>query len=77
MTSDHDKARRAEAEDALRRVRRDSETIGASAFSRHDPVAPDTDDAVEMWGKRIGRGLGAIAVVVLIWQIGKLLLAPQ
>ncbi len=77
MTSERDKTRAREAAEALRRVRRESETIGTSAFSRHDPVPSDGEDAVEIWGKRIGRGLGVIAVVVLVWQIGRMLIAPQ
>ena len=77
MTSERDKTRAQEADEALRRVRRESETIGTSAFSRHESVAPDADDAIEVWGKRIGRGLGAIAVGVLVWQIGRMLLSGQ
>jgi hypothetical protein len=28
------------------------------------------DDPVEVWGRRIGRGLGLVAVGVLAWMLG-------
>ncbi len=78
-----DETRRREAEDALRRVKRESAPIGSSLVARQEPVAPEngdangdaTDDAVELWGKRIGRGLGGVVIVVLIWQIARTLMA--
>jgi len=78
-----DDARRRAADEALRRVKRESAPIGASLVARQGPVAPEngdangdeTDDAVERWGKRIGRGLGGVAIVVLIWQIARTLMA--
>jgi len=67
--------RRREAEEALRRVKRDSETIGSSTLTRHEPVATDADDAIELWGKRIGRGLGGVAIVVLVWELVRTVMA--
>jgi hypothetical protein len=77
-----DEERKRESEEALRRVARDSETVGSSAlarnarrvgdhFSGRDAVgqgeAGETDP-VEVWGRRIGRGLSLVGVVVLaIW----------
>ncbi len=61
--------REREAADALLRVQRDTETIGRSAMSRHTPTAADDDGWIELWGKRIGRGLGAAAVLFFLWQL--------
>ncbi len=75
-----DEARRREAEEALRRVARDSETLGSSSLARgarrvgdhfagRDALGEDGRiDPVEVWGRRIGRGLSLVGVVVLaIW----------
>ncbi|WP_177302999.1 hypothetical protein [Methylobacterium sp. 174MFSha1.1] len=32
---------------------------------------PGDHDPVEVWGRRIGRGLGAVAFVVLAWLLGR------
>ncbi|MCB1451554.1 MAG: hypothetical protein KDJ67_15835 [Nitratireductor sp.] len=66
--------REREARRILQRVERDSETLGASSLARtasnvkdHMAGADAEDgDAIELWGKRIGRGLGLIAVVILV-----------
>ncbi|WP_164712269.1 hypothetical protein [Methylobacterium currus] len=38
-----------------------------------DPAAndPAEKDPAEIWGRRIGRGLGAVALVVLAWLLGR------
>lgn len=61
----------------LDRVERESETIGTSGLARTaDKTARDLssgyqaeDDPIELWGKRIGRGLGAVVVVYLIYHL--------
>ena len=71
-----------EAQKALERVRRDSEVVGQSSFVRaagkaKDHLAgadADSDDAIEVWGRRVGRGLSVIAFVALaIWLINYLM----
>ena len=64
----------AESKRILERVAQESETIGTSSVKRVAErvkghlSAQDTDENqwAELWGKRIGRTLGAIFVVVLI-----------
>jgi hypothetical protein len=69
--------RRRQSEEALSGVVRDAEVIGSSGFARtmrHAGVRleshfggadADPDDRVEVWGRRIGRGLGLVAAVLL------------
>jgi hypothetical protein len=76
--------REREAREALERVRRDSETLGSSALARmgrragdhfggKDAVGSGDDgntDPVELWGRRIGRGLSLVGVVILgLWLL--------
>lgn len=64
----------AEAKRILERVAQESETVGTSSAKRvaervkGHMTAQDADENewAELWGKRIGRALGAIFVVVLI-----------
>jgi hypothetical protein len=64
--------RREAARRALDRAR-ESEVIGTSGFARaakrlgaHFGAADrDPNDAVEVWGARVGRGLGLVAFVAL------------
>lgn len=64
--------RRAEAERALDRLQ-EGEVVGTSAFARvadrlaaHFGAADrNKDDAAELWGARVGRGLGLLAFVAL------------
>ena len=64
----------AESKRILERVARESETIGTSSVKRVAErvkghlSAQDTDENqwAELWGKRIGRTLGAVFVIVLI-----------
>ncbi len=76
--------REREAREALERVARDSETIGTSSLARagrrlgghfagNDAIG-DADgggtDPIELWGRRIGRALSLIGVVVLAYFLG-------
>jgi hypothetical protein len=74
-------AREREAREALERVARDSETIGGTSFGRlgrrvgdhfaaKDALAEAGSDPVELWGRRIGRALSLIGVVVLAYLVG-------
>lgn len=57
----------------LAQVARESETIGTSSLARSTKSPREhfsgtdniNDDAIEIWGKRIGRGLGLGAFVAL------------
>lgn len=86
MTEDNDEKRAREAREALARVERDSETLGTSSAARAAGAgakrvadhfrARDAQDAageadpVELWGRRIGRALSLIGVIVLAWLLG-------
>ncbi|HZH50408.1 MAG TPA: hypothetical protein VEZ16_00860 [Microvirga sp.] len=76
-----------EAREALERVRRDSETVGSSALARMGNRARDHfggrdavgaaegggTDPVELWGRRIGRALSLVGVIVLaLWLLVQL-----
>jgi hypothetical protein len=76
-----------EAREALERVQRDSETLGSSALARMGRRAGDHfgardavgeaegggTDPVEFWGRRIGRALSLVGVVILaIWLLVQL-----
>ncbi len=71
---DHEKTA-AEARKDLQRIGDQSEVIGTSSFARIANRARDhftgadarQDDAVEIWGRRVGRGLAVIFVIVLVW----------
>ncbi len=72
-------ATRRTALDDLKRIDRDAETIGTSALARTAQRAADhfaakdavreagsgETDAIEVWGRRIGRSLSLIGVIVL------------
>ncbi len=76
-----DDARTRQAKDALERAARDSETLGASAAARaagrvvdhfagrDAPVEDGIVDPAEIWGRRIGRALSLVAVVVLAYWL--------
>jgi len=79
-----DEARAKEASETLARVARESETIGGSAVKRvarhfagtDAPAGPNgRRDAIEVWGRRIGRAIGLVIVVYLalslIGQFGR------
>ena len=70
-----------EARKALERVARDAEVVGQSSFVRAAGKArghlsgadADPSDPVEVWGRRVGRGLSVVAFIALaIWLIGYL-----
>lgn len=76
-----DLAREKESRRVLERVAVDSEVVGASTFARTVDRArahmaaddADASDPVEVWAKRTGRALSAIAFIILaIWLIGYL-----
>ena len=78
-----DRERERQSREALERVARESETIGTSSlaqagrrlgnhFAGADAVG-DADggtDPIELWGRRIGRALSLIGVVVLVYLLG-------
>ena len=76
-----------EAREALERIRRDTETLGSSALARMGRQAGEHfgamdavgagegggTDPIELWGRRIGRALSLIGVVILtIWLLVQL-----
>ncbi len=76
-----DLAREAEARKTLERVAVDSEVIGQSTLARtvnrarSHMAADDADpeDKVEVWGRRVGRGLSLIVFLILaVWLVGYL-----
>ncbi|MBJ6126617.1 hypothetical protein [Microvirga splendida] len=77
----------AEAREALERVQRDTDTLGSSAMARmgrragdhfggRDAIGSAADggtDPIELWGRRIGRILSLIGVVILgLWLLVQL-----
>lgn len=66
--------REAEAKAALERVKRDSESLLGSSMGRAAQHFSGADapegDRVELWGRRIGRSLSLLGVVVLAWWLG-------
>ena len=73
-------SREQEAQIALDRVARDSEAIGASSLARRAAahfagsdaeLGPDgRPDPVELWGRRVGRAIGALLCLGLVWWLG-------
>lgn len=69
--------RAAESRRILEGVERDSETVGSSSLARTAARARDhmagrdapQDDPAEIWGRRIGRGLGLVVVVALVLHL--------
>ena len=70
-----DGEREREARETLRRVEADSGSIFSSALARaSNHLAArevDPDDAVELWGRRIGRVLSVIGFIVLSYLLGE------
>ena len=70
--------RRRASEAALAAVARDGEVIGSSTFARTAQTTADrlaahfsaadapAEDGVEVWGRRIGRGLALAAALALV-----------
>jgi hypothetical protein len=79
-----DDERQKASRDALERAARDSETIGSSALARsarrvadhfagRDSIRESEDggtDPAEVWGRRIGRALSLLGVVLLAYWLG-------
>lgn len=72
-----DADREREAAEALERVRRDAETVGASSMARaarrvgdHFAAREAEADPIELWGRRIGRALSLVAFVALAAWLG-------
>lgn len=79
-----DDEREKAAREALERVAREGGNAGESALARAARRAGDHmaardaegqaegggTDPVELWGRRIGRGLSLVGVVVLAWLLG-------
>jgi hypothetical protein len=74
-----DDRRRRESKRVLDRVAGESEVVGTSTFARtanrigQHFAAADTEgqDAAEVWGTRIGRGLALVFVILLLlWLAG-------
>ena len=73
-----DDERERESREALERVARESETIGGSALRRMSDHFAAKDaltetggtDPMELWGRRIGRMLSLVGVIVLAWLLG-------
>ncbi len=75
MTTDpREAARAAEAKATLERVRRDQEGLLGSSMGRAADHFSGRDapegDGVELWGRRIGRALSLIGIVVLALWLG-------
>lgn len=75
MTDDpREAARAAQARDALDRVKRDNESFLGSSMARAADhfSAKDAppDNPAELWGRRVGRTLSLLGVVVLAWWLG-------
>ena len=80
MSRDRDEQSR----EALERVRRDSETLGTSSLARIAQRAGDHfggrdalggadgggTDPIELWGRRIGRGISVLVAAALVWWLG-------
>lgn len=79
--------REREAREALERVRRDTDSVGSSALARMGRQAQDHfggrdaagtaadggTDPIELWGRRIGRALSLVGVVLLgLWLLVQL-----
>ncbi len=83
----NEQEREREAREALEGVRRDTESVGSSALARMSRQAQDHfsgrdamgaaegggTDPIELWGRRIGRTLSLVGVVLLgLWLLVQL-----
>lgn len=72
-----DEQRRQEALKDLEEAAAGSEVFGTSAFARQARRASahfsgadaDPDDRIEVWGRRVGRGLSVLALFGLLWYL--------
>ncbi|KQU51751.1 hypothetical protein ASG72_09560 [Bosea sp. Leaf344] len=75
MTGDpREAARAAEARATLERLKRDNESLLGSSMGRAADhfAAKDAPegDKVELWGRRIGRSLSLLGVLLLVFWLG-------
>ena len=75
--------RERESRAALERVRRETDTVGASSLARMSRRVGDHfagadaereglgADPIEVWGRRIGRALSVLLAAALIWTLGQ------
>jgi hypothetical protein len=68
-THPQDEARKREAQRILANVTRDAEAVGNSTLANSAGTGEKSDDPAEIWGRRIGRGLGAVAAVALLYHL--------
>lgn len=62
---DHDeKVRKAHAD--LKRIEQQSDKVFGTGPQGNEF---DENDPIEIWGKRIGRGIGYVLVIILIWHL--------
>jgi hypothetical protein len=75
MSNPDDEARAHEAKAILDRVNREQEGVLTSSMARASDHFgardADPDDKIEVWGRRIGRGLSLVGVIVLGWLLGQ------
>ncbi len=73
--SDPKDARQREAREAIERVEREQQGVLGSAMARAADhfAAKDAppEDSAEIWGRRIGRSLSLIGVIVLGYWLGQ------
>ncbi|MHB2168393.1 hypothetical protein [Alsobacter sp. R-9] len=76
MTGEHRRREEERAEEARRTLERlsaETETVGHSALARAARHFGANDapegDRIELWGRRIGRSLGLVFALYLIWTI--------
>lgn len=80
-----DAARKRESERIINRIANESEQVGTSSMARTANKVRDhflgeempEADPVEIWGKRIARGLAVVAFVALVISIYTNYIAPQ
>lgn len=80
----NEQEREREAREALERIKRDTDSVGSSALARMSRQAQDhftardavgageggETDPIELWGRRIGRSLSLIGVMLLgLWLL--------
>jgi hypothetical protein len=69
MSDRHDTEQAARRE--LDKLRRDGDALGGIFARWFTPATVDRSDPIEVWGTRIGRGIGAVAAIAiclyLVW----------
>ncbi len=67
MTAPRGKNGKEESDAILRRLDQQSEKLLGGGGTGVE--SQETSDPAEVWGKRIGRGLGIVFVIYLIWHL--------